>query len=134
MVALRKTLKGLSKEDEDIIKQKPLFDTEELIIDDLKNELARVTEIIEPLEQETFGEGVGEKSDDEEIHNAELIKKIREQFSQKFREVNKQIRTLAQLVAPSALKSIDDAVKEWNQEKEDFEKKYEAAKKASECK
>jgi chromosome segregation protein len=127
--ALRKTLKGLSKEDDAIIRQKALFDNEELIIEDLKNELARAAELIGPLEEEDFGAGIGEEREDEQIHNTELIGKIRKAFELKFKEINIEIKTLAGLLSPTGLKAVDAAVKEWDEKKEAFEKKYEDAKK-----
>jgi len=54
--ALRKALKGLSAGDQETIKQKAPFDNEELIIEELKNELARAAELVGSLENE-FGEG-----------------------------------------------------------------------------
>jgi chromosome segregation protein len=126
VAALRKTLKGLSDADQEIIKQKALFENEELIIEDLKNELARAAELLAPLEVE-FNEAIA-IDDGGELQNPALIKKIREQFSLKFKEINKQIAVLSGLFEESSLKQLNEAIEAWEKAKEAFEKKYEAAK------
>ena len=127
VTSLRKTLKGLSKADQEIIKQKPLFDNEELIIEELRNEFRRTEGLVTSLEQE-FSEGITEADEGAELHNTALIQNIREKFTLKFEEISKQIKALSRLFEKSSFKALSDAVKQWEKAKEEFEKKYEAAK------
>lgn len=124
LVALRKTLKGLSEADQEIIKQKPLYDNETLIIENLGNELTRAEELIGSLESD-FDDG---EEDGLEVHNPALIKSIRKQYATKFGEIKTQITVLSKLFQSKSLKEINDEVKKWNAVKKGFDDKYEAAK------
>jgi type III restriction enzyme len=127
LATLRKALKGLSEADEEIIKQKSLYDNEELIIENLKNELSRVEGIVVSAKDEIgdMGEGYGE---DIEIQNATLIKSIEGKYAAKFAEIKKQITALTGLFNSASLKSANDEVKKWETIKRGFDATYEAAK------
>lgn len=127
LTKLRKALKGLSKAGQEIIKQKSEYDNEELIIENLKNELARAQELVETLKSE-FDEEAEEQDDDLEIQNKALLKSIQRKYSAKFRQITKQITTLSDLFETASLKGIDNEVAKWDKVKKEFEKKYEAAK------
>ena len=78
------------------------------------------------LENE-FGEGVVSENVDE-LQNPKLIEKIRLQFSLKFKEINKQVSALSALFDNTSLRTVNEAIEEWDKAKEAFDKKYEAAK------
>jgi chromosome segregation protein len=127
LVILRKALKGLSKKDQEIIRQKTEYDNEELIVDNLKNELTRVEELVGELQSEFDNEP--EKLDEDlEIQNKSLLKIIHGKYTAKFRQIKRQIEALSDLFGAASLKEIDAEVKKWEKTKKDFEKKYEAAK------
>jgi type III restriction enzyme len=123
---LRKSLKGLSEEDQKTIDQKTKFDDEEAIIENLQNELTNAQERVQELE-DSFEESE-EENEDVELQNKALIKSIRTKFAAKFKEIDTAVTTLSNLFTPVALKAIDDEIKAWNKLKTAFEKKYEEAK------
>ena len=127
LAALRKTLKGLSDADQDIIKQKAQYDNEELIIEGLKNELERSEELVASLGSEFEGEAV-EQDDDLEVHNTVLINSIRKKYATKFSEIKMQITGLANLFKSISLKEINDELKKWDVVKQAYDKQYEGAK------
>lgn len=127
LAKLRKTLKGLSRADQDIIGQKTAYANEELLIDNLKNELGRVEDLVTALAGEVDQEEP-EAGDDVELHNKALIRGIQGKYLAKFTQIKKQIATLAGLFEPASLREIDAEVKKWDKVKEKFDKKYEAAK------
>ncbi len=124
---LRKALKGLSAADQDTIKQKTQYDNEELIIENLKNEMARAKGLVGTLES-GFEEEAEEQEDVLGLQNVDLITSIREKYSAKFGEIRAQIKILADLFESGSLKEIDDETNKWNKVKTEFDKKYEAAK------
>ncbi|MCF1193443.1 hypothetical protein LRR18_17775, partial [Mangrovimonas sp. AS39] len=79
LAKLRKSLKGLSKEDEKTIDQKAKYDKEEAIIEALKNELEttqkHVGNLVEALE--------GEEAEEEEVEleNKALIGRIQSKYA-----------------------------------------------------
>ncbi|NTV31321.1 AAA family ATPase [candidate division WWE3 bacterium] len=124
---LRKSLKGLSKEDQETIDQKAKYDNEEAIIEGLKNELETTQKhvgslVVEALESEDVEE------EDFELENKSLIGRIQEKYASKFIEIEAGVSSLANLFNPTSLKSINDEVEEWEKLKTAFDKKYEAAK------
>ena len=127
LATLRKALKGLSDADQEIIKQKTLYDNEELIIQTLKNDLARAKELLASLESE-FENHIAQEHDDLELHNTALVESIRKKYFSKLGEMGTQLKALFALFDPTSLKGITDEVKKWERVKAEFDKKYEAAK------
>ena len=124
---LRKSLKGLSEEDQKTIDQKAKFDNEEAIIENLKNELEtakdHVGTLVEALESDEE-----EEDEDVELENKTLIESIQKKFTSKFSEIETAVTALSNLFKPASLKTINDEIKEWEKLKTTFDKKYEAAK------
>ncbi len=127
LATMRKALKGLSDSDQQIIKQKTQHDNEELIIENLKNNLTRVEELVGTLKSE-LDEGVGKPEDDLEVQNTALIKTIKRKYAAKFGDIRKQVAVLFDLFGSASLREIHDELKQWDKAKKDFDKKYEAAK------
>lgn len=124
---LRKSLKGLSKEDQKIIEQKTKYDEEEAIIENLQNNLTNAQDRIQEL-KDSFEETDDEEDEDIELQNKALVNSIKKKFSNKFKEIDTAIAALSGLFAPASLKAVEDEIKTWNKLKVIFEKKYEAAK------
>lgn len=127
LVTLRKALKGLSKNDQEIIRQKTEYDNEELAVDNLKNELTRAEELVGELQNE-FNREPEKLDEDLEVQNKSLLRSIHGKYMAKFGQIKKQIEALFNLFGTASLKEIDAEVKKWEKAKKDFEKKYEAAK------
>jgi len=70
---LGKALKGLSTDDQEVIKQKTRYDNEDLIIENLKNELTRAKELVDTLKSE-IGDETWKQDEDLDIQNTDLIK------------------------------------------------------------
>lgn len=126
LTALRKTLKGLSDDDQRVIKQKTEHDNEEQIIENLKNELTRAQELVQVLKEEFEEER--ESQEELAVHNTDLIEGIREKYSAKFAQIREQTLVLAELFETASLREISDEVSKWNQIKKAFDGEYEAAK------
>ncbi len=126
LARLRKTLKGLSKADRQIIEQKSAYDNEEVIIENLKNELNRIEELVTTLAAELNEEDEAEEGS--EILNEALLKNIRAKYVAKVGQIRKQIGMLSSLFAPASLKEMEDEIKKWDRVKKEFDKRYEAAK------
>jgi type III restriction enzyme len=126
LIKLRKALKGLSEADQEVIRQKSEYDSGDLIIENLKNGLARAEDLVVTLESEFDDHATHQE--DYEGQNKSLIKGIQGKYSAKFAQIKRQIAALSNVFEPSSLKDIQDEVAKWNKLKEEFDKKYEAAK------
>ena len=127
LAILRKSLKGLSEADQATIKLKTLYDNEELIVDELKNELSQAENFIQSLRSE-LGDVGTELGDESDVENTDLIKSMRAKYAAKFSEIRAQVGTLEKLFAPESLKTINAEVHKWEKLNGEFNKKYEAAK------
>lgn len=124
---MRKGLKGLPEEDQNIIGQKSKYDDEEAIIEALKNQLNATEDNVQAL-VDSFDEKDDQEEGELEFVNIAIIDAIRKKFASKFSEIESGVATLSSLFEPASLKVIDNAIKEWSNLKTAFEKKYEAAK------
>ena len=124
---LRKSLKGLSEVDQEIINQKPKYDNEEAVIENLQNELSNAKEQIQELKN-ALDVSPNEEPEDVELQNEALINGIKANFTLKFAEIKTGISALSNLFLPASLKAINDEIKEWKKLKIAFDMKYEAAK------
>lgn len=126
LTKLRKSLKGLSAEDQKTIDQKAKYDNEDAIVEGLKNQLETTQEHVGTL-VEALKSG-GEEEEDGELENKALIKSIQTKYAAKFSEIEAGVAALSNLFKPPSLKAINDEVKSWEKLKAAFDKKYEAAK------
>jgi hypothetical protein len=120
-------LKGLSEADQEVIEQKTHYDNEELIIENLKNELARAQDLVDTF-QNDVSEEAEEQDSDLEVRNTVLIKGIQKKYATKFGEIKKQIAALARLFDSASLGDINEELRKWEIVKNAFDKKYEDAK------
>jgi type III restriction enzyme len=125
---LRKSLKGLSEEDQKTINQKEKYDNEEAIIENLKNELNTAENHVGTLVEAFKSEGREVGDEDIELENKILISGIQKKFASKFSEIEIGISALENLFKPVSLKAINEEIKEWEKLKTAFDKKYEGAK------
>ncbi len=124
---LRKGLKGLSEAEQEIIKKRTPYDSEELIVENLKNELVRARELVSTLKTE-IDDGFKKQQGDLEVENKDLIDSIRGKYDAKFDEIKNEITVLSNLFESLSVKDIDAEVKKWDAKKNAFDKRYEAAK------
>jgi chromosome segregation protein len=113
--------------DQETIRQKPLHDNEELIIENLKNELARAEGHVDSL-AENFNDAAEEQDDDLEVQNTALIESIRNQYGATFEAIKKHIAALATLFKEPSLAEINTELTKWNAVKTAFDARYEGAK------
>lgn len=124
---LRKGLKGLSSDDQQVIEQKPKYDNEETIIEGLRNELKVARESVETLASSVAKQG-SMQQEETDIVNTEAIRDVRLRFTSKFSQIEAAIGALSQLFEPASLKEITEAIGTWEDLKTKFNEKYEAAK------
>ncbi|MFZ5391895.1 MAG: TrlF family AAA-like ATPase [Patescibacteria group bacterium] len=129
LTGLRKSLKGLSEDDQRTIDQKAKFDNEEAIIENLKNELETTQAHVDNLAK-TLASEKGE-NEDVDLENKVLIGNIQAKYASKFSEVEAGVTALSNLFNPASLNDINTEIKVWKNLKERFDKKYEAAKAAA---
>jgi type III restriction enzyme len=127
VAALRTGLRGLSESDQETISKKALYENEESILQGLEDELYRAKELVDAL-QAGVGEEWGDQGTDLKVQNPSIIQKIRVAYSTKLQEVRDQIARLAALFAEDSLRTIANAVAEWDAANEAFGAQYEAAK------
>src|SRR3989338_3445502 len=96
---LRKSLKGLSKEDQEVIDQKAKYDNEEAIIEGLKNELKTTQEHVNGLVEALESEEVEEE--EVELENKALIGRIQTKYASKFTEIEAGVTALSNLFKPA---------------------------------
>ena len=127
VAALRKTLKGLSEADQELIAKKALYDNEEGTIEALKGELSRAKELVETVKY-GFSFESDEPEISEEIENSVLIQSIRAKYAAKFSEIREHLARIAALFEGESVTEIHREVSRWDAAKQAFDAKYEAAK------
>jgi len=124
---LRKGLKGLSAEDQEVISQKPKYDNEQTIIEQLRNKLDTTKERIQVV-TDGFDIAIDGQDDDLELQNPTVITDIKSRVESKYQEIKKALDELDRLFDEKSLRSINDAMQEWDKLKIIFDRKYEDAK------
>jgi chromosome segregation protein len=127
LATLRKSLRGLSEADQEIIEQKSLYDNEELIIENLKNQVEQNKGLVESLEQD-FDAEIEDVDEELELQNVTLIKIIRGKYSKKLKEIEVEIGKLSTFFEAASFEEINDEVKKWDKLKAEFDKRYDSAK------
>lgn len=127
---IRKSLKGISAEDQEIINKKPKFEKEETTITNSKNELVvfenKADELLRLLEK--YPEPLG---DIEQLENKELIQNISTEIDSKFEAIKSTALELKAIFNAESLNKLNLYIEEWNQKKAAFEVAYEQAKNKS---
>jgi len=122
--SLRSSLKGISPEDHEIIKQKPIYETEEGIIDNIASDLQFILDKVNELKEaiDTYPKRI---ADIEGIINKELISEINDWLKGHYERVNGSIASLVLLVEEDALKDINELINKWNSIRKAFYSQYE---------
>lgn len=127
VAALRTALKGLSDADQELIRQKPKHDNEALIVESLKNELARAESLVTTLKSD-LAQQAKTTAGDLDVHNSALIKCIQDKYAAKFEEIKRQVGILADLFSAASFNEINEVVENWDKIKKAFDVTYESAK------
>lgn len=124
---IRKSLKGVSTADQEIINKKPKFEKEETIISNSKNELTvfenKADELLRLLEK--YPEPLG---DIEQLENKDVINNISNEITSSFIEIKSTALALKEIFSSEKLSKLNGFIEQWNQKKEAFEIAYEQSK------
>lgn len=124
--SLRKSLTGISEEDQKTIYKKQKFDNEQNIINKSVAEFNlirnRINELIISIgKYPEILSGV-------EIENSELINALNEARKKVFEEIKNSANSLQVLLDEEHIKEFTDLTNTWNETKTNFEREYETAK------
>ncbi len=129
---IRKSLKGVSKTDQEIIGKKSKYEVEKITIDSSTNELKifenKANELLSLLEN--YPEPSGDFA---EIENKQLIQEIENVVNIKFNEIKLKVKEFKNIFSEESLKRLNELIENWRSKKEDFEKVYEVAKSKSQA-
>jgi chromosome segregation protein len=122
----RNSIKGLSGEDKLILDQKNAYDTEEIIILNLKRELehfqSKATELRNDLK--FYPEPLGET---EVLANKELIQSLSDEVDKKFAEIKVAAASLEKVFISEKMSTFNQLIAEWEVRKTKFDAAYLAA-------
>lgn len=124
---LRKSLSGISEEDQIVIAQKQKYDNEQNFILLTKSELStvsvKINELIDSLNNypEPFPEGTS-------LQNSELLSEIDLCRIRKHEEIKTIANQLKSTIAKDSLGELRELLAKWKKLKEDFELKYNSSK------
>jgi len=124
---LRKSLKGLSDNDQEILSKSPKFAVEKTIIDNTLHELnifeKKVDELISLLE--VYPEKL---INFDNIENIELIQNIITEKNNKFMEINQIVNNFKDIFNENSLLKLKEFIHIWETKKSNFEDTYNKAK------
>jgi len=124
---LRKSLTGISEDDQTIIGKKQKYELEQNLIKKSKSELLitsnKITELIDSLKKypEIF-------SSNQQLENHLLMNQIDEVRQKKFNQIKEIAQQLLNSVSQDSLKELYELYDKWDELKIVFETKYETAK------
>lgn len=124
---LRDGLKGLPNTDRDLIRQKTLYDNEEVIIESHGNELTRIRGLVHTLKND-LGAGSGDQGSALPVQNPELVKAIKEKYAAKYQEIRDQVNVLSDLFEATSITDLGSALEKWTALKKNFDVAYGQAK------
>ncbi len=125
--SLRKSLKGVSEEDQAIIAKKQKFDNEENLINKAQSEVSLIRGKINELASslDNYPEPFPERID---IENRDLMESIDTSRVKKFDELKGLVKQLQIALTDDNLKEFTEQVTKWQGIQAEYEKQYEAAK------
>ncbi len=125
--SIRKSLKGISDQDQETINKKSKYEVEQTIINNLANELnvfeSKAIELVKLLE--LYPEPLGGL---EQIENKQLIQDISAEVDLKFKEIKTTSISLQNIFSPESLAMWNALLTDWKEKKQAFEVSYEIAK------
>jgi type III restriction enzyme len=123
---LRKSLKGISENDQETLAQKSKYGIEKTIIDNSINELnifkKKSDELLNLLEL------YPEPINIDQVENVELMQNIATEANAKFIEIKNIASSFKEIFNESSLANFNTLIQKWETKKSDFEKTYEIAK------
>lgn len=124
---LRKSLTGISDEDQQTIAKKQKFDNEQNLINKSQSEISIISDKI--LELVTSLQSYPEAfSVNQTLENQELMNSIDDEMAKKFDEVKSIAKQLYDSLNENNLKELNGYILQWEKLNEEFEKQYEVAK------
>jgi len=124
---LRKSLKGISDSDQQILSQKSKYAIERILIDISANELdifhKKTDELLKLLE--IYPESQGNL---EQVENKELIQAIISEAHNKFGEIKYAVGVLKNIFNEDSFANFNTLIQAWKMKESAFEKNYEIAK------
>lgn len=124
---IRKSLKGVSTDDQETINKKPKFEKEETIISNSKNELTifenKADDLLRLLEN--YPEPLG---DIEQLENKDLIQNISNEVDLTFAEIKATALAFKDIFSPEKLSKLNEFIQQWNLKKDAFDIAYELSK------
>jgi len=128
--SIRKSLKGVSEDQQKIIGKKSGYDKEDAIVTKSVGELeifkGKADELLDLLK--LYPEQLG---DIEDLENKDLIKSIHLEVSKKFEEIENLVKGIKLIFSDDSLKVLTEQIQKWNRIKEKFEGEYKTAKESS---
>ena len=125
--SLRKSLTGISEEDQKTIGKKQKYEYEQNLINKTRTEISlistKISELTKSVEQypEKF-------PTDQSLENEQLLKSIDEARVKKFDEVKAIVRQLQESINKENLLELNGLITQWETLKSDFEVQYDVAK------
>jgi type III restriction enzyme len=127
---IRKSLKGVSEEDQKTINKKPKFDREETVVNNVEGELrlfeGKADDLLKLLEK--YPEPFGNLDD---FENQKLIRDISEEVQVKFKAINDAVSALKNVFGKDQLTKLNSLITDWRANKFQFELDYDTAKNQS---
>jgi type III restriction enzyme len=128
--SIRKSLQGISEDQQKIIAKKSGYDKEAAIVSKSTGELeifeGKADELLDLLKQ--YPEPLG---DIEELENKNLIRDIHSKISSKFGKLENLVKQMKEIFSGDSLKELNEQIENWKQIKEKFEGEYQTAKESS---
>lgn len=124
---IRKSLKGISEDDQKTIEKKSKYEFEETLIESATSELKifenKANDLLILLEKHPEPIKLID-----EIENKELIQEILTEVNAKFDEIKSVARSFKNIFSIENLKKLNELTEKWRTKKEDYLKAYEVAK------
>ena len=124
---LRRSLTGISPEDQAIIARKPILDKEAGYVSSVEREIATIHSKIDELEISfrNFPEALPSEAG---FENSELLTRVQVARSAKVSEIKVLITLFKEVLSPEKNAALDTLMAEWGKIKSDFDQSYEDAK------
>jgi len=124
--SLRKSLKGISDDDQKTLAKKSKYGIEKTIIDNSKNEFnifqKKSDELLKLLDS------YPEPINIDQVENIDLIQNISKEVNAKFIDIKKIANLFKNIFNETSLENFNKLIIEWEVKRNDFEKTYEIAK------
>jgi chromosome segregation protein len=124
--ALRKSLSGISPEDQATIARKSVMDNEENYVSGVRRELNTISGKVNELD--VFLQNYPEPFPTSPFENDDLLRRLFEKKSEKINEIKGLVTQMKEALKPESNTDIRSLIAEWQNLKNNFDALYEAAK------